>query len=96
MASSSLLALPAVPGTEPSRCILDAFRVAIAQKVANALPLTVEQVYHGVDYGKKSVDFTVALPRFRLGGKVDDLAQAVIDKVRVVLDVAPGADRVEF
>ena len=37
--------------------------------------LAVEQVYQGVDYGKKGVDFTIALPRFRLPGKVDALAK---------------------
>ncbi len=58
------------------------FRIAIAKAVADALDaLTVEQVYQGVDYGKKSEDFTVALPRFRLPGKVDELAKKVIDKV---------------
>ncbi|GBE88787.1 arginyl-tRNA synthetase [Sparassis latifolia] len=73
-------ALPIVQGTDPSRCVLDAFRTAIAKRVADALPpLTVEQVYAGVDYGKKGVDFTVALPRFRLPGKVDELAKKVLD-----------------
>ncbi|CCL99216.1 uncharacterized protein FIBRA_01231 [Fibroporia radiculosa] len=71
--------LPLVPGTDPERCVLDAFRTAIAQRVADALPpLTVEQAYQGVDYGKKGVDFTVALPRFRLPGKVDELAAKVL------------------
>ncbi|XP_006459939.1 hypothetical protein AGABI2DRAFT_202425 [Agaricus bisporus var. bisporus H97] len=72
--------LPAVSGTDPSRCMLDSYRIAIAQMVADALGLTVEQVYPGVQYGKKGVDFTVALPRFRLPGKVDDLAKKVIEK----------------
>jgi len=49
--------------------------------VSEALPpLTLEQAYSGVDYGKKGVDFTVALPRFRLPGKVDDLANKVVNK----------------
>jgi arginyl-tRNA synthetase len=83
MASSSALPLlPQVPGTDPSTCILDSFRTSIAQRVADALPpLTLEQAYSGVDYGKKGVDFTVALPRFRLPGKVDELAKQVISKV---------------
>jgi arginyl-tRNA synthetase len=56
--------------------------MAIAKRVADALPpLTLEQVYQGVDYGKKGVDFTIALPRFRLPGKVDVLAKTVIDQV---------------
>ena len=79
---ANLPQLPAVPGTEPDRCVLDSFRTAIAQIVADALPpLTVEQVYAGVDYGKKGVDFTVALPRFRLPGKVDEHAKKVLEKV---------------
>ena len=74
--------LPEVPGTDPTRCVLDAFRIAIAKIVADGLEqLTVEQVYQGVDYGKKGEDFTVALPRFRLPGKVDELAKKVLDKV---------------
>ena len=84
--------LPNVPGTDPSRAVLDSFKVAIAKRVADALPpLTVEQVYQGVDYGKKGVDFTIALPRFRLPGKVDVLAKTVIDQVCVQKQVfAPG------
>ena len=77
--------LPEVPGTDPTRCVLDSFRIAIAKTVADALePLTIEQVYQGVDYGKKGEDFTVALPRFRLPGKVDELAKKVIEKVCVI------------
>ena len=79
-----LPALPHVPGTDPSKCVFDLFRTAIAQKVSEALPsLSLEQAYTGVDYGKKGVDFTIALPRFRLPGKVDELAAKVIDNVRV-------------
>ncbi|KAI0641457.1 arginyl-tRNA synthetase [Trametes meyenii] len=78
---SDLPKLPGVPGTDPSRSVLDCFRIAIAKVIADALePLTVEQVYQGVDYGKKGEDFTVALPRFKLKAKVDELAKAVIDK----------------
>ncbi|KAF8696470.1 hypothetical protein AX14_001571 [Amanita brunnescens Koide BX004] len=66
-----------VPGTDP----LDAFRIAIAKRVSDALPpLTLEQAYTGVDYGKKGADFTVALPRFRLPGNVDELAQRVVSQ----------------
>lgn len=80
--SPNLPPLPQVLGTDPERCVLDAFRTAIAKRVADALPpLTVEQAYTGVDYGKKGVDFTVALPRFRLPGKVDELAKKVLIQV---------------
>ena len=80
--------LPEVEGTDPTRCVLDSFRIAIAKVVADALePLTIEQVYEGVDYGKKGEDFTVALPRFRLPGKVDQLAKQVLDKVCICITV---------
>jgi len=79
---SSLPSLPSVLGTDPSSCILDAFRIAIAKRVSDALPpLTIEQAYTGVDYGKKGVDFTVALPRFRLPGKPDELAKKILTDV---------------
>jgi hypothetical protein len=56
--------------------------VAIAKRVADALPpLTAEQVYQGVDYSRKGVDFTIALPGFRVPGKVDVLKKTVIDQV---------------
>lgn len=80
--SLTLPALPHVPGTDSSTCVLDSFRTAIAQRISDALPpITLEQAYAGVDYGKKGADFTVALPRFRLPGKVDELAAKVISKV---------------
>jgi hypothetical protein len=74
--------LPQVPGTDPSRRVLDTFRVAIAQRLVNVFPqLSIDQAYSGVDYGKKGEDFTVAIPRFRLPGKVDALAAQVIEQV---------------
>ncbi|KAF7309673.1 DALR-1 domain-containing protein [Mycena indigotica] len=68
----------AYSAADPSTCALDGFRTAIAERVAAALsPLTSDQVYSGVDYGKKGVDFTIALPRFKMG-KPDDLAAKVL------------------
>ena len=78
--ASHLPSLPDVPETDASSCMFDHFRTAIAKRLSDALPgLSVEKAYEGVDYGKKGVDFTVALPRFRLGGKVDEHAKKVID-----------------
>jgi len=74
--------LPLVPNTEPSRAVLDSFRIAIAKRLSDTLPLTIEQAFTGVDYGKKGEDFTVALPRFRLPGKVNDIANKVTTDVR--------------
>jgi arginyl-tRNA synthetase len=83
-AENQLPALPLVEGSDPARCTLELFRTAIAQRLVAAFPsLTLEAAYAGVDYGKKGEDFTVALPRFRLGGKVDELAKKVLDQVRV-------------
>lgn len=74
--------LPTIPGTEPDRIAMDLFRASIAKTVSEALPpLTVFQAYHGVDWGKKGVDFTIPIPRFRLQGKVDELAKKVLDHV---------------
>lgn len=74
--------IPDISGTDPSKCIFDSFRAAIARQVADALPpLTPEQVYAGVDYGKKGEDFTIAVPRFRLPGKPDDLTTKVVQNV---------------
>ncbi|GJJ11927.1 hypothetical protein Clacol_006165 [Clathrus columnatus] len=69
--------VPHIPGvTEPQLCILDAFRTSIARQIVGVFPeLTIEKVYDGVDYGKKGADFTVALPRFKLKGKPDELVK---------------------
>ncbi|PPQ70033.1 hypothetical protein CVT24_003800 [Panaeolus cyanescens] len=80
MVSSAMPQLPTVPETDPSKCVLDSFRIAIAKRLSEALPLTVEQAFSGVDYGKKGEDFTVAIPRFRLPGKPDEIAAKVIEK----------------
>ena len=76
--------LPSIPDTHPGSAILDSYRIAIAKRLAESLSLTLEQAFSGVDYGKKGEDFTVALPRFRLPGKVDEIAKKVIDKVSVL------------
>ncbi|KAF8898168.1 hypothetical protein CPB84DRAFT_1781072 [Gymnopilus junonius] len=77
MSTSTLPALPVVPETDPSRASLDSFRIAIAKRLTETLPLSLEQAFSGVDYGKKGEDFTVAIPRFRLPGKVDEIAAKV-------------------
>ncbi|KZS96430.1 arginyl-tRNA synthetase [Sistotremastrum niveocremeum HHB9708] len=76
---SHLPPLPQVSKADPASSVFDAFRIAIASSIAKAVPdLTVEQVYEGVDYGKKGVDFTVALPRFRLKEKPDVTGKKVL------------------
>ncbi|KDR80441.1 hypothetical protein GALMADRAFT_242884 [Galerina marginata CBS 339.88] len=71
--------LPVVKDTDPSKAALDSFRIAIAKRLSETLPLTLDQAFAGVDFGKKGEDFTVALPRFRLPGKVDEIAAKVIN-----------------
>ncbi|KAG2030928.1 hypothetical protein BDR03DRAFT_806998, partial [Suillus americanus] len=69
---------PSLSGTDPLSCILDAYHIVITKCVSDALPLlTLKQAYTGINYGKKGVNFMVALPQFRLPGKPDDLAQKV-------------------
>ena len=83
-ASTSKFTLPEVPSlpeTDPSRCVFDAYRTRIAQLLSEALPISLEQAYDGVDYGKKGEDFTVALPRYRLPGKPNEIGAKVIEKV---------------
>jgi hypothetical protein len=80
--SFSLPSLPVVPETNPRACVFDSFRIAIAQLLSETLGLDVDKAYAGVDYGKKGEDFTVALPRFRLPGKVEDNAKIVTENVR--------------
>lgn len=74
-------ALPPVPevaGTEPSASIFDAFRIAAAQVVSEAVDIPIEKAFEGVDIGKKQADLHVAMPRFRLGGKPDQWAEKVV------------------
>ena len=85
MVSTSMPDLPTVQGTDPSKCVLESFRIAIAKRLSEALSLSLEQAYAGVNYGKKGDDFTVALPRYRLPGSVDEIASKVLEKVRPVV-----------
>ncbi|KZT69980.1 arginyl-tRNA synthetase [Daedalea quercina L-15889] len=60
---------------------MDAFRIAIAQLLVDTFPsLTIEKAFEGVDYTSKGADFSVALPRYRLPGKPEELVQKVVDK----------------
>ena len=65
----------------PSQAVFDSFRISIAKRLSDTLPLTLEQAFAGVDYGKKGEDFTVALPRFRLPGTVSEVASKVVEGV---------------
>ncbi|KZO95456.1 arginyl-tRNA synthetase [Calocera viscosa TUFC12733] len=75
-------ATASIPGAEPETCAFDAFRLAVASKLTGPLNIPLEKAYEGVDIGKKGADFSVAIPRFRLGGKPDDWAKKVVDEFK--------------
>ncbi|KAJ6572594.1 hypothetical protein B0H10DRAFT_1964408 [Mycena sp. CBHHK59/15] len=54
------MSLPVLPDTNQLRAGLELFRTSIAERLSETLPLTFEQAFAGVDYGKKGEDFTVA------------------------------------
>ena len=79
----TLADVPRLPGTDFDRCKLDIFRIGAAMHVAKALDIPVETAFSGVDLGKKA-DFTVAVPRFRLKAKPQDLVTKILDSVSTV------------
>lgn len=81
----SIASLPKIPGTDSSRCILDAFRTAAALHISKTLDIPVETAFTGVDLGKAKNDFTVAIPRFRLKGKPSDHVAKVLKEVRFLV-----------
>ena len=82
----SFATLPQLPGTDFSRCVLDAFRTACAIHLSRYLGIELEQAYSGVDISKqKETDFTVAVPRFRLKEKPQDVVKKVVDNVRAIV-----------
>jgi hypothetical protein len=60
---------------------LEPFRLAVAHVLEAALGIPCEAALAGVELGKKGCDFTVALPRFRLKSKPEDLLQLVSNAV---------------
>ncbi|CAL1710474.1 unnamed protein product [Somion occarium] len=73
--SSSVL--PLIEGADPANFPLDSFKVAIAVLLSKALDLSLDTAFSGVDFGRKGVDFTVAVPRFRLKSKIPELIEKV-------------------
>jgi arginyl-tRNA synthetase len=61
---------------------IDKCRESIAKAVSTCLHIEFDTAYGGVDLGKKGVDFTVAMPRFRLKEKPQELAERVQNHVR--------------
>ncbi|WRT68664.1 arginine-tRNA ligase [Kwoniella shivajii] len=66
-----LPALPTVQGTNPERSPVDAFKLAVAQICAEAFDEKIEKVYPAVEMGKKGVDLSVAIVRFKKGKPAD-------------------------
>lgn len=78
---SQLPELPHIEGAEPKRNPLDAFRVAIAEQIVKALPeVKLEAAFEAVQTTAKDGDLVVALPRFKLKAKPDELAKRVLDQ----------------
>ncbi|EPQ60480.1 arginyl-tRNA synthetase [Gloeophyllum trabeum ATCC 11539] len=67
--------LPTIEAADPANFPLDSFKIAIAVVLSNALHLPLSTAFSGVDYGKKGVDFTVAVPRFRLKANPAELIE---------------------
>ncbi|KAK4048753.1 arginyl-tRNA synthetase [Microbotryomycetes sp. JL201] len=84
MSPSFLPPVPQLPGVaDPALAVLDGFKLAAADYVSQQLGVTLEKAYEGVESGKVGKgaigDFTVAVPRFRLGGKPQDHAKKLVD-----------------
>lgn len=67
----------------PVRYCLDSFKTAIASQLCRALGISHESAYAAVDYGRKGNDFTVPVPRLRLGEEPGVLAERVLAGVSV-------------
>ncbi|KAJ7668125.1 arginyl-tRNA synthetase [Mycena rosella] len=67
-----------MPSTTEAPYFIDTCRASIATAVATCLQIDFETAYSGVDLGKKGVDFTVAIPRFRKGNP-QELAQRFLE-----------------
>ncbi|KAF8825338.1 hypothetical protein HHX47_DHR7000328 [Lentinula edodes] len=65
----------------PESSCLDAYRSSIATQISSSLGIPLSTAYEGVDFGKKGIDFTVAIPRFRLKEKPAILADKVVSEI---------------
>ncbi|GAA5978830.1 hypothetical protein JCM10908_004501 [Rhodotorula pacifica] len=77
---------PAIPAEHlTSTPALDLFKLAAAQLIVDAVPeIELEKAYEGIESGKTgknvSGDFTVAVPRFRLKAKPNEVAEQIVAK----------------
>ncbi|KAH8925174.1 arginyl-tRNA synthetase [Atractiella rhizophila] len=59
---------------------LTIFRTAIAGQLSKIIGVEEAKVFEGVDIGGKRGDFSVAVPRFRLKEKPDEIAKRVVEQ----------------
>ncbi|KAJ9478444.1 Arginine--tRNA ligase, cytoplasmic [Pseudozyma hubeiensis] len=71
---SELPEMPNLPGTDIKRAPLDSFRIAIAQHVSSSLGVDINAAFVAVGTGKIG-DYTVAVPRFKLPGKPQEISE---------------------
>lgn len=80
---SQLPGLPSLPGTNPGRNPLDAFRLSIAAQIVDILSsVKLEDVYPCVQVPIKGTDFTVPTPRLKVAGmKPNEVAEKIVKEV---------------
>ncbi|KAH8925182.1 hypothetical protein BT69DRAFT_1295844 [Atractiella rhizophila] len=61
---------------------LTIFRTAIAGQLSKIIGVEEAKVFEGVDIGGKRGDFSVAVPRFRLKEKPDEIAKRVVEQLQ--------------
>ncbi|TYJ51335.1 arginine-tRNA ligase [Cryptococcus floricola] len=69
----ALPALPEIKGVDPTRSVVEAFRIAAAKVVADAWEEDIEKIFPAVELGKKGADLSVAVVRFKRGKPADIL-----------------------
>ncbi|GAA5834143.1 hypothetical protein JCM5353_005552 [Sporobolomyces roseus] len=81
--SIQLPSTPSLPPSNPEIPALDLFKLACAQYISKTLSIDLEKAYEGVESGKtgKNVlgDFVVAVPRFRLKEKPQQVAENLVN-----------------
>lgn len=63
--------LPEIQGVDPTRSVVEAFKIAAAKLVADAWEEDVAKIYPAVEMGKKGADLSVAVVRFKRGKPAD-------------------------
>lgn len=86
--------LPEIQGVDPTRSVVEAFKIAAAKLVADAWEDDVAKIYPAVEMGKKGADLSIAVVRFKRGKLVDleVWTKKVIDSVGGELSAKGNAD----